>query len=326
MKIIKFLNNYNIPYIIEGNNVKKGNINIKCPFCGNEDKSEHLGISPDTGVYGCWRNSEHRGKDFAKVVVRLIGCSYEEAKRLISTEVIIPGDSILDYINNLFDDKPDEEITTVTHLELAEDFIPIVNKGIRKVFWQYFRSRGFNGSDSKLENFIDRFNILCSLSGYYKMRLIFPIYFEGRLVTWQTRSIYPKISRPYIDLSVDESVKHVKQCVYNYDELINGGDILYITEGVFDCLKIEYFAPKDFHATCIFTKTLTDSQVYLLTNLSRKFRQLRLLLDSDAWQEAYFGVKGKLSHIKNLIVQGLPEGAKDPGQLKKSQVKSLISL
>jgi hypothetical protein len=286
-----------------------------------------MGCDPVTGVYGCWRDANHRGKDFTKVVRALIHCSFQEAKRLISKDqVILQDENIEDYVNGLFDEKEDKiEIVGVDELELPKLFTEIRSVGIKKPFWDYLKSRGLN-NDKKLQKLIGRFNIRCCLTGEWKMRLIFPVCLHDELVTWQSRSIYKAAMIPYKDLSKEESVVHVKECIYNYDELLEkGGYILYITEGIFDCLKIEYFGIKDVNATCIFTKTLRDSQIYQLKLLSAAFEEVRLLLDEDAWSDAYFDIGEQLSFIPNFRIQQLPEGVGDPGELRRSQFKQLVS-
>ena len=42
-----------IPYVTTGPNVARGHFAIKCPFCGEADPSEHLGIEESTGRWGC---------------------------------------------------------------------------------------------------------------------------------------------------------------------------------------------------------------------------------------------------------------------------------
>ena len=45
LKLRSFLDDLNVEYIDSGKNHKAGNINIRCPYCGEEDPSYHLGIS-----------------------------------------------------------------------------------------------------------------------------------------------------------------------------------------------------------------------------------------------------------------------------------------
>jgi hypothetical protein len=321
--IIDFLQTYDIPYILSGKNVKEGNVNIKCPFCGSSDKSEHMGIELVSGKYGCWRNSSHRGLDFRRIVVELLGCSYSDAYSILDHKDVVVDENFEEFINSFNQLSEDNSSSKIIDVELLPTFYKIDNTGFRKRFFNYFRKRGFSGSDKKLLKFIDRFNIQCCVENKWTDRLIFPIYINNKLMTWQSRSIRKDTLLPYKDLSVHESVLHVKQCIYNFDELKKGGKTLYITEGVFDCIKLLYFLPKEYSATCIFTKTIQVNQINLLTQISSGFDKVVLLLDNDAW-DSIVTVSEQLSCIGNLTVEYLQEELKDPGEMTEHQILKLI--
>jgi len=320
VNIEEFLTNHNIFYITEGGNVKSDNINVKCPLCF-DDHSEHMGIDPETGQWGCWRDSTHRGGKFAKLVKHLLGVSSFEAEELLKNSDIVPEiDELLNQISAVL-----TETTTVnkaiTKLRMPENARKIVKAGATLPFLNYFVNRGFIGS-TKLIKFLDERKIQACILGRYPNRLIFPMYYAGELVTWQTRTIKNNQAIPYIDLSKDESIRHVKHTLYNFDELFEtGGDVLYITEGIFDCLKMEYYLPKGSRATCIFTKTVTESQTMLLQRLSVKFKKLVILLDRDAQLQAleiYTDLLGL-----PIEIQELPKGFNDPAELNKINILKL---
>ena len=75
LDVLTFLDHNRIPYRTNGPNCAKGHVVIKCPFCGDEDPSEHLGIQLSTGYWGCWRNSSHRGRRPHRLIMRLLGCN-----------------------------------------------------------------------------------------------------------------------------------------------------------------------------------------------------------------------------------------------------------
>ena len=158
--------------------------------------------------------------------------------------------------------------------------------------------------------------------GDWKYRLIFPIYFLGKLVTWQGRQVTREAYLPYRDLSIPESVRHVKFCLYNFDNL-KGGDTLFITEGLFDSLKMDYYSPDGIDSTCLFTKTMRDEQMWLIAELASIYKKIIVLLDSDAQVEA-ISIYSKLSFLRNVSLGTLPLGAKDPGILTKEQVLRLV--
>jgi hypothetical protein len=305
MKIKEILKEYKIDFVESGKNVSKGNVNINCPMCG-DDSSYHLGISPEKGVFSCWRNRSHKGS-VSYLLSFILHISIDEAKILLEgndftftkniTETIIGGKSSID---------------------LPDNFRVIRNESATKPFYNYLINRGFD----RIEELVERYDIKCCISGKWKDRVIFPLYLNSKLMTWQGRSIMLDPFLRYRDLEINESVRHVKYCLFDYDNL-NGGDRLYIFEGVFDALKLSWYSPEQINSTCVFTLNITDEQVKFLLRISEKYDRLILLLDENAESQA-MRISGKLSFIKNLEVKFTPLGFKDIGEMSGNDIKSLI--
>src|SRR5437773_2381680 len=79
----KLLSNNGIEYVTSGSNTKRGEISVKCPFCGDDDPSEHMGISLTKDVWGCHRNAQHRGKNLRRLISALLGCSSSQAAIIV---------------------------------------------------------------------------------------------------------------------------------------------------------------------------------------------------------------------------------------------------
>jgi hypothetical protein len=323
--ILNFLDDINTSYIDLGPNVKKGNINIQCPLC-SDDPSFHMGVDLKTGVFGCWRDSSHSG-NFTYLVKILTNCSWEEAKKISgSRKSRLSMESTLDRVKNILaDDKTEEEKPKLKELKLPSEIRQIREGGITRYFWKYLNSqRGFNDK-KKLEELIKTKKIYCCLTREWAYRLIFPIYYEGRLVTWTSRSILERgHTISYLDLSIEKSIRHIKKCLYDFDDLyIHGGETLFVTEGIFDCLKLQFFLPKKYSATCLFTKTIRDEQLYLLLKLTKRFKNIKILLDTDAQIES-LRITNSFHSWQNVTVKKLPRGVNDPGEMNKKQVLELI--
>lgn len=328
-KIISILNEHKIYYTESGANVKSGNLNLKCPWCGEDDPSEHMGVNISDGSYGCWRNSRHRGKELAFLIQALTRCSLSEARMLISVDrVTLQKDGILkqvvDTLTVADDGIPIVRMGGVKELKLRDDFYWADGSKLRIRFQNYLIERGFKNRD-KLEELIMKYSIGCCLVGEYKFRLIFPIYYKGHLVSWTSRSIYPDATLRYKDLSIEESVRHVKFCLYNYDDLLKkGGKKLFVVEGPLDVLKLEYFFPdEDYRATCFFTTSMQSEQIYLLSLLSKKFDKVILLLDKGVESQMLM-LRRELGFIRNIKFQYLPENVNDPGEMLEEEVRRLL--
>src|SRR6266436_4570111 len=79
----KFLTDYNIEFVTHGPNTKRGEVSVKCPWCGDDDPSQHLGISLEREAWGCHRNAQHRGKAPAWLIKALIDCTSTQAQLLV---------------------------------------------------------------------------------------------------------------------------------------------------------------------------------------------------------------------------------------------------
>lgn len=314
-KVIRFLEEYNIPYRTSGRNVKKGNLNINCIWCPHDD-GFHMGIIPESGVYGCWRDRRHRGRSFAKLIKALINCSWEEANRLAGGKTTLEeGDDLLSLVDRMFEEDKQEPLGGATHLALLKEFKEIENQGTLKPYYKYLQSRGF----SSITRLLNKYDILCCQYGEWKQRLIFPIYYQGSLVTWVGRSLYSGATILYKDLEIKKSVRHAKYCLWNFDSLLIGGKVLMIGEGFFDALKLDYYSPKGFRATCLLTKTMTLEQMYLLRELAPLYDELWLVLDRDAQAQA-MDMASELFFFENLKVKNLPESIDDPGEMSEEDV------
>lgn len=325
MKIIDFLEQYNIPYRTAGRNVARGNINICCPKCGQEGKSDddfHMGINPETGVFGCWRSAEHRGRNFATVIKALIGCSWQEAERLTGKTVVLEEDNFKNMLDKLRQPMIKEEIKKiggVKTLQFPKEFKKLKYTPLADRFWNYIADRGFDA----VEPFVNLYDVHYALTGDYKDRIIFPLYYKNELITYVGRSIYKEAFLRYRDLEIDKSVRHCKQALWNYDKLAKGGKVLFVCEGLFDAGKLDFYLPLGYNATCLMTKSMTEEQFYLLKDLAPLYDEVRFFLDEDAQKQSNELVR-ELCFLKNVKNQKLPEGVEDPGELSKEQVLGLI--
>jgi hypothetical protein len=320
--IESFLKENSIKYYTSGKDVARGNINIKCPFCGDADKSWHMGINLKNNVYGCWKNTSHRGKDISYLISKLLNCSLEKARNIVyDNKVIIDNKVSLDTIlrQRLFKTS----FSTVTESKLIvecnlSEFDTFKTINTNSVYYRYLESRGFDN----IPLLIDKYDLKFSLSGDFKNRIIFPVYINGRLVTWQGRDVTGKSYLKYKDLSKEKSVRYLKQCIYNFDGL--KGEILYICEGVFDALKIDFYTPSYISATCVFTKSATQDQYILLRKVINNFKEIRIIFDRGTLKESNSIKNELLPFHKNIKIINLPLDIKDAGDMSKEQIKKYL--
>jgi len=304
-KIKEILKQHNIDFVETGKNVAKGNLGLNCPFCGSEDSSYHLNIN-NNGRYFCWRDGSHKGT-IHYLLGHILNISIDEAKRLLGNQHTSPSveENIIKYGGK-------------TSIQLPENFRVVENNIITKAFYNYLKNRGFD----RIPELVERYNIKCCISGKWADRVIFPIYMNYELMSWIGRDIREKAYLRYRDLEIDESVKHPKYCLFDYDNLL-GGERLYVLEGVFDALKMNWYTSEHISSTCLFTLNVTDEQIKLLLRVSDLYEEIIILLDEGAERQS-MKLSASLSFIKNLSTKFVPKGIKDVGEMTPSQIKNFI--
>jgi hypothetical protein len=316
-KILKLLDDYGIEYATAGKNIGKDAIaGINCPFCG-DDEGRHLGIMEK--YYTCWRNPSHRGT-IPYLFSKLLDISFSEAKFLFEKNYV-EDDFFLDKGDNLWYNisRNCEEVKMggVQSLELDKTFKPLDQSLMGKIFCNYLMLRGFDN----IPEMTAKYDLRYCIRGDWAYRIIFPIYMEGKLMSWIGRSVDKKVQLRYMDLSKEESARHPKFCLYNYDNLV-GGKMLYVTEGVMDAIKLDFYGNPNVHATSIFTTSMRDEQIALLMEKSMLYDKICIMLDKET-EIQVMTLLDKLSFIKNLSWVSTPFGAKDPGELTKEQIERI---
>lgn len=321
-----FYDQHHIDYITKGTNVKKGEVNIACPFCG-DDPSYHLGVNRQTLYWSCWRNKrQHRGRTLHRLIMKLLKCTYNQAAEYLGEDkVFLDNDAFEELIRkpeSIFDDVVERRPS----LLFPKEFRHLSNDRESSRFREYILSRGF--FPAEIDDLIEEYQLMYSIEGTQGGRLILPIFYNGALVSWTGRSISKKSNLRYLSLSEsDGAVENIKNILPNYDSLYDvPGHVLFICEGPWDFIKVDFYARKfNCRATCLFNKMATQDQIILLSDLAGKFKRFVLLLDSGELADT-LSLESDLSFLGKKVIQGmLPQSVSDPGELTYRQVRELCS-
>lgn len=324
-----FLERTGIEYITHGPNVGRDNINCQCPFCGSADPSQHMGIqlSPPYN-WGCWRDTDHRGKKLHRLIMALARCSYAEAKVILGDD----GPGVLDTTvwngmaldpDSMWDEEVEEEVAK--ELPMPEEFRWLDNgQSSSYRFVDYLMGRGFLEKD--LKELCDLYELRYAISGDYVDRMIMPVYMGEKLVSWTGRSIQKDAFIRYKSTPKEESIINIYDCLYMFDSLMqSGGDILFVVEGPLDAIKVDFFArKKNCRATCLFSKSLSDEQKFYLREASARFSKVVLLLDPEELGDT-LRMERELAFLPNIDYTTCPDGAEDPGDMTARQVFALCA-
>lgn len=299
-----------IEYKAEG----QKNVYIHCPFCGEEDAGKHMGLSVNVHnpAWGCWRNSEHRGRNPVKLVQRLLSCDLRVAQNIV--------DAARGY-DDPAEEKREERPKRIEIPKTCRRFSQ-EKKQYQDEFLWYLKHRGFN----KPLRFAQQYDLRYSLVAPWERRIVIPVYDRrGTLVALTGRYIGKDTAQPRYFTEGS-----IKNCLFNELKAHNSQyhDLLAVTEGPFDALKLnwsfEEHALYGSHAVAFCGKAWTEDQFASLVLLAKKYKRVEILLDADAETDSMrlaaqlisYGIYGGLSKIE----------AKDPGEMTERQIKDLFEV
>jgi DNA primase len=294
MNFEKLFRDYNIKYSLK---INRNWVNCNCPFCDTKETSFNLGFNPAGNYYHCWK-SKH-------------SYSLQEVLSILLNIPIASVNEVLKDYAGVGEVIPEKKKSNIKHLELPTDsFTPAERK--------YLKSRGFS---PKYLN--KKYNIVGGgISGDWKFRIIIPVYFNGKLMSWTGRSILSKeklkqleIPR-YKNLAIEKSVKNIKELFFNIDNCKS--DTVVLTEGAFDVLRF------DGNAICSMGTELTESQINLLAS---RFRKIFILFDNEpeAQKKARkFGIQLSAIGLDIEIVNAYEDfGKNDMGECTSEEVETI---
>lgn len=290
---IRFCADYNI----ETRNDIDGWIQIECPICGHSGtRGFKGGFNIAGGYYNCWACGGHSIKE---VIKELLNISWKAV-----------DDILQNYKNESTIIKIKEIIKYAQNVTLPFDELNKIGK-------TYVIKRNY--SCSLIEK---KYKVVgVPMIGQWAGRLIIPIFYNNKLVSYQGRSILSKercnalnILR-YKTLDRKLSVIDPKHILYNLDNCIK--KYCAVVEGAFDAWRIG-----DNCAATLGTST-TPEQILLLT---RRFEKIFLLFDPE--KEAQERAE-KLAVKINALKKNNPaeiidtELGHDPGDMTEKEISYL---
>lgn len=284
--IQSYLTSKNIPYSTSGDNVSSGWIGISCLFC--LDHSNHLGINLNTKVFSCFKCGETGN------AVKLLQAIEQETNLgkifRIAESFSKEGFTDTEEISAEYQEK--------AHLPIE------ATKKFSDMHLNFLKSRRYT------EEVIDKYDLYATGPiGFYKHRIIIPVYMRRTLMGFVGRDVSGISLIPYKNSSSTHSVKNIKHCLYNIDNVPR--KTVVIVEGILDAWRIGD------GAVATFGTKYTHDQLLFLKGMDKVF----VLFDADAVSLAY-----KLAHdiatiITSVEVLELSDG--DPDNLSEKEVKEL---
>ncbi len=295
MKFYELLSRLGIDFIESGG----GELRINCLHC--DDNKHHLYINPSKGVFHCFKCGWSGG--IKKLIYEI-----KQIYRVELPEEI--DDSYLGFEEYHIDNEVKNKFIAC---KLPAGYFKLANEigtGKEKAL-QYLFSRNIDFPT------IEKYEIGYCNMGSFGGRIIFPIYYHGKLMSYIGRDILgrvPKVLNPPI-WEADPPSRYL----YNFDEAIFFPRLV-ITEGVFDCLTLQTIDAYTC-AVASFGKKLTSAQIDLI--LSERFEEIIFAWDGDAVNEAL--KYSKLFYpIFEVKITKFPIG-EDPNSLGKDKAVEYIN-
>lgn len=184
---------------------------IQCLCLWHEDDNASFSISKLTGKWRCFA-----------------GCGsgeFEELLKKLNTTIEV---DIRESIQLMLDDKltPEQEETPqkVKPIEFPKDFSKLTINASAK-YWNY-------ATDRLKPETVERFNLQFCETGFYKQRIVIPVYLKKVLVAYLCRSINPDSPKRYLN-AYDTDMSNY---LFNYDSIPLNSEIL-VCESSFDCMS-----------------------------------------------------------------------------------------
>lgn len=273
----------NITYDTGSKHSTKGWYQLTCPFC--YDTKDHLGYNINKEYFHCWKCGWH---PLIETIAELSNLSKWEVSQAVDR-----------HRTGKRSKKEAETATVPKHIEL-----PKGTRTLEKTHADYLVKRGF--PISAIKEIQKTYNILgTGPTGIYKLRIIFPITYYGKLVSYQGRDITNKSKMRYLACDGKEEIRPHKHCLFGAD--LAKGDSVVIVEGILDAIKL---GPG---AVATFGTEFSWSQV---KQLADRWKNRYILFDKD--EAGILGAKklcNALSDINNNTYNINLSKLKDPGEL-----------
>lgn len=293
---IDFCDDYNIEYASSGKHFRQGWTNIQCPFCGGST-GYHLGINTSNGYANCYKCG---GYNMFKVISTILKTSTYETKQILKK--YSGGSRIIS--------SKKETRNIPSELVFPSDIKPITQAAR-----DYLIDRNFNP-----DQIASTWGILSTPHwGFYRNRILAPIYQHDKLVSFQTRDITGTQPQKYLAcFQNDELIPH-QQCVYGFD-LALGRKTCIVVEGITDVWRL---GPG---AIGTFGIGFTRHQARLIAD---NFERVHILYDSEIQaqekaEELGFLISSGFKNPVEVINLSFTAEGKDPGDLSQDDADEIM--
>ena len=211
----QFCADYNIEIAQSGKHLRPGWVNISCPFCQGH-AGYHGGFNISKGYYNCHRCDAH---PLNKVIAILTGVNYNIAKDIVQKYSTV----------SMAVSEQESKINIPSQIIFPSDTQSLTSKAKKYLI-------GRNYDSDKLAQ---TWGLLSTgHTGFYKHRILAPIYQQQQLVSYQCRDITSKHPQKYLACHQEEEIIPHQHCIYGIDQAIDRYRKCIVVEGVTDVWRL----------------------------------------------------------------------------------------
>lgn len=288
---------YSIDYAHGGKHFRPGWVNTVCCFCHGHT-GYHLGINIKDSYANCHRCGSH---SLVKVIASLTNSNWNTAK-----DIIKKYSTVSEALS-----QRDSKKLIPSQLILPSGTISLTPKAKK-----YLVNRKFD--PDKLAH---TWELLSTPHwGFYKHRILAPIYFKNQLVSYQCRNITEKHSQKYLACHQDEEIIQHQHTIYAIDQAVTHGKTALVCEGITDIWRM------GIGSICTFGIDFTKQQARLI---AANFNRVFILFDSEDQaqekaDELGFLISSAFTNPVEVINLPFLVSDIDPGEMKQDDADALM--
>ena len=285
---------------------------LECPHCFKK-KLSLCAEGEKKGVWNCYRCSA-KGNLF-DLMAQIEEITPQQAFRKVVKDQDFSDVKSIDVVIKGIEAKP-EASTDPDEVEMPQGFSPLIAMPEDCIGKIYAKKRGL--TDQDLKDFDLRWNRVDS-------RVVFPVYFKGKLVGWQGRDASgrsdtdKKHPKAMTGPSSRDGKGFKKSWVFYGWDRVQKESFVTIVEGPIDAIH-----GRDVNTIAILGKTMSDTQFKLLIGLKHA-KVVFIALDPDAKEEKITLAQKLRPFFKEVRIVELPP-EKDFGNSSRRAIKEYLFL
>lgn len=292
LDIVKFYQDFKIPYSDRGSKITSGWIGVHCVFCDGGDY--RLGFHLKSGAVSCWSCGKH---SHTALIKALLNCSVSKAIEIKK-----------EYETNIRHYNEEESETLPTpHATVCS--WPTGSGRLSPRAKEYLHGRNFDP-----EHLESVWNLKSTDAfGDYKFRIIAPIFVDGVMVSYQGRDFTGKSDLKYKACKAENEVMAHQTVCYGLD--LVKGDTCIVVEGIADVWRL---GPG---AICCFGIDFTMAQVNMITE---RFKTAYVLFDAEEQAQKQANDLAVLLNARGVETYILELDESDPGDMSQEEANKLM--